>query len=139
VAELTFGQAAGTISIGNYDAVQWGPNTVTTVPNIGITLRNQLYWPPEGIKGPPTLNLSYVNIPELSDLAVKQVGQFNKEERIQTYHRMEEIMADDQDRIAGVTSSTNWFGDPSVKNMQVAREAYNGAIPYVKYWWFDKV
>jgi peptide/nickel transport system substrate-binding protein len=136
--ELTFGQAAGTISIGNYDSLQWGPNTVATIPDIGITLRNQLYVPPEGIKGPPTLNLSYTNNYQLSALAEKQLGVFDKEERIKVFRAMEDILAEEQYRIAGVTSSTNWFGDPSIKNMQVAREAYNGAIPYVKYWWFEK-
>ena len=136
--ELTFGQAAGTINVGNYEGMQWNTNTVATVPNIGITLRNQLSSPLDGIKGPPTLNLSYVNDPALTALAGKQLGQFDKQERIQTFRAMEDILAEEQYRISGVTNSDNWFGDPSVKNMQPAREAYQGAIPYVKYWWFDK-
>jgi ABC-type transport system substrate-binding protein len=136
--ELTFGQAAGTISIGNYDAMQWYPSTVGYVPDIGLMLKNQLWAPPEGIKAPPTLNQSWISNPQLSALAEKQLGQFNKEERIQTFRQIEDILAEEQYRIGTVTISNNWFGDPSVFNMQTARDAYNGAIPYVKYWWFGK-
>ena len=135
--ELTFGQSASTISIGNYEGMQWNSNTVATLPNLGITLKNQFSWSPEGIKA-PTLNLSYVNDPQLSALAEKQLGQFDKQERIQTFRAMEDILAEEQYRIVGVANSDNWFGDPSVRNMQPARDAYQGAIPYIKYWWFDK-
>jgi len=47
-------------------------------------------------------------------------------------------VAEEQYRIGTITISNSWFGDPSVKNMQTSRDAYNGGIPYVKYWWFDK-
>jgi ABC-type transport system substrate-binding protein len=136
--ELTFGQASSTISVGNYEGMQWNSNTLATLPNVGITLRNQFFSPPEGIKGPPTQNLSFANNPRLSALVEKQLGQFNKQERIQTFREIEDILAEEQYRIAGVTSSNTWFGDPSIKNMQPARDAYQGAIPYVKYWWFDR-
>ncbi|HTE85147.1 MAG TPA: ABC transporter substrate-binding protein [Dehalococcoidia bacterium] len=136
--ELTFGQAAGTISIGNYDAAQWYPSTVGYTPDIGLMLKNQLWSPPDGIKGPPTLNVTYCNNPALSALLDKQVGQFNKDERIQTFRQIEDILAEEQYRIGTITITNTWFGDPSVKNMQTGRDAYNGAIPYVKYWWFDK-
>ena len=136
--ELSYAQAGNTIAVGNYDAIHWYPNTVATNPDIGITLRNQLYWPPEGIKGPPTQNTSYINDPQLSALAEKQLGQFDKQERIQTFRQMEDILAEQQYRIACITNTSTWFGDPSVRNMQPARDAYQGAIPYVKYWWFDK-
>jgi ABC-type transport system substrate-binding protein len=135
--EMTFGQFASTASIGNYDSIYWGPNTVATVPDIGAVLMRELFAPPEGLKV-PTGNQSYVNNPEMSALVQKQLGQFKKDERVQTFRRMEDILAEEQYRIASVTSSTNWFGDPSVKNMQTPREAYNGATPYIKYWWFDK-
>ena len=32
---LTFGQAASTVSIGNYDAMYWGPNTTSSNPDVG--------------------------------------------------------------------------------------------------------
>jgi len=137
--ELTFGQAAGTISIGNYDAAQWYPSTVGYVPDIGLTVKNQLWSPPDGIKAPPTLNVTYCNDQQLSALLDKQIGQFNKDERVQTFRQIEDILAEQQYRVGTITITNTWFGDPSVKNMQTARDAYNGAIPYVKYWWFDKV
>jgi peptide/nickel transport system substrate-binding protein len=136
--EMTFGQLASTGSIGNYEAMQWQPNVTGTIPTMGIILRNNFWAPPEGIKGPPTLNLSYTNNPELSMLVEKQLTQLKKEERIQTLRRIEDILADEMYRIPGVPDVTNWFGDPSVKNMQTPREAYNGATPYLKYWWFEK-
>jgi ABC-type transport system substrate-binding protein len=137
--ELTFGQAAGTISIGNYDAAQWYPSTVGYVPDIGLMVKNQLWSPPDGIKGPPTLNVTYCNDQQLSALLDKQVGQFNKDERVQTFRQIEDVLAEQQYRVATITITNTWFGDPSVKNMQTARDAYNGGIPYVKYWWFNKV
>jgi peptide/nickel transport system substrate-binding protein len=136
--ELTFGQAAQTISIGNYESMYWFPNTVATVPDIGIVLRNQLFAPPEGIKGPPTLNTGYINNPQLSELVQKQLGQLDKEERKKTFRAIEDILAEEMYRVPSVTQTITYFGDPSVKNMQVARDNYNGAIPGVKYWWFDK-
>ena len=62
----------------------------------------------------------------------------NKQERTQTFRQIEDILAEEQYRIKGVTTSYNFFGDPSVKNMQTPVNASNGALPFVKYWWFDK-
>jgi ABC-type transport system substrate-binding protein len=136
--EMTFGQSAGTTAIGNYQDATWSVNPATYQLEIGLGLRNQFYWPPEGIKGPPTLNVGYINNPQLSALAEKQLGQYKKEERVQTFRQMEDILAEEQYRIVGVTTSYNFFGDPSVKNMRVPLFAANGAIGYVKYWWFEK-
>ena len=138
--ELTFGQAAGTISIGNYPDTNWATNTVgyNPSPDLGSHLRNSFLWPAEGIKGPPTLNVGYVNNPQLNVLLERQIGQFNKDERHQTLQQIEDVLAEEQYRIEGVTTSYNFFGDPSVKNMQTPVSASNGALPYVKYWWFDK-
>jgi peptide/nickel transport system substrate-binding protein len=136
--EMTFGQTSTTIAIGNYDLMYFFPNTVGYDPVMGLTLRNQFFSPPEGVKGPPTLNTGYINDQELSALVEKQLGQLNLEERKKTLRRIEEIIAEKQYRLSNVTSNTNWFGDPSVANMQTARDAYNGALPYVKYWWFEK-
>jgi ABC-type transport system substrate-binding protein len=138
LAEMTFGQLAAAGSIGNYKDMHWAPNVTGTIPTMGLILRNNFFSPPEGIKGPPTLNVSYTNNPELSMLVEKQLTQLNKEERTQTLRRIEDILADEMYRIPGVPDVTNWFGDPSIKNMQTPREAYNGATPYLKYWWFEK-
>jgi hypothetical protein len=136
--EMTFGQSATTIGIGNYDAVSWQPNVTCTLPDLGVFVRNKWYSPPDGIKAAPTLNLSWANDAQLSALAEKQLGVFDKNERIKVFHDMEDLHAEQQYSIASVTTMITYFGDPSVKNMQTPRDAYNGAIPYVKYWWFDK-
>ena len=54
-----------------YDGAQWAANTVAYNPAIGLTLKNELWSPPEGIKGSPTLNLSYVNNAKLSTAYLK--------------------------------------------------------------------
>jgi ABC-type transport system substrate-binding protein len=136
--EMTFGQFSSTASIGNYESMHWAPNVTGTHPLMGLLVRNAFWSPPEGIKGPPTTNVSYTNNPELTALVDKQLTQLNKEERVQTLRRIEDILADEMYRLPGVPDVTTWFGDPSVKNMQTAREAYNGATPYLKYWWFEK-
>jgi len=138
LAEMTFGQLSAAGSIGNYKDMHWAPNVTGTIPTMGLILRNNFFSPPDGVKGPPTLNVSYTNNPELSMLVEKQLTQLDKEERVQTLRRIEDILADEMYRIPGVPDVTNWFGDPSIKNMQTPREAYNGAIPYLKYWWFEK-
>ena len=135
---LTFGQAAATISIGNYDAIHWGANTTSTIPDLGIAIRNKYFSPPEGIKAPPTLNLTWVNNPDLSRLVEKQLGVFDKNERIAVFRQIEDILAENMYDIAGVSSSLTWFGDGSLRNAQMPREAYNGATPYMKYWWFER-
>jgi ABC-type transport system substrate-binding protein len=137
VVEKTFGQQVSTAGIGNYKDMYWTPNTVGTNPLTGLDIRNAFWSPPEGIKGPPTTNTSYTNVAELSDLVLKQLSQRNKEERIQTFRRIEEILAEDMPRLPGIPYLTTWFGEPGVMNMQTPREAYNGATPYMKYWWFE--
>jgi ABC-type transport system substrate-binding protein len=139
-SEQTFGQWSQTSAVGNYQDTWWGTNNIgyNPSPDLGTNLRTAFYWPPEGIKGPPTLNNGYVSNPQLNDLLLKQVGQFNKDERHATLAQIEDILAEEQYLVCGVTTSYNYFGDPSVKNMQVPVSASNGALPYVKYWWFDK-
>ena len=135
---LTFGQAAATIGTGNYDAIYWGPNTTSTQPDLGIAIRNKYFSPPEGIKAAPTLNLNWVNDPKLSAAVDKQIGTFDKNERIAVFRTVEDILAENMYDIASVSSTLTWFGDGSLRNSQMPREAYNGATPYMKYWWFDK-
>jgi predicted double-glycine peptidase len=40
--------------------------------------------------------------------------------------------------IPSIVGNQNYFTDPSLKNAQMARDAYNGGFPWFKYWWFDK-
>jgi len=137
--EQTFGQASQTTGIGNYSDAYWATNTVGyNMEAIGLSLRSTWFSPAEGIKGSPTLNTGYVNNSQLSALLEKQIGQLNRDERVQTFRQIEDIFAEEQYRIEGVTTSYNFFGDPSVRNMQTPVNASNGAYPWVKYWWFDK-
>lgn len=134
--ELTFGQSTTTYFIGNYETMHFGPNTLAYEPVMGLVLKQKYWAPPEGIKAPPTLNIGWVNDQELSALVDKQLGQFNKEERIQTLKKIEDNLAENQYHITLTTNAINWFGDPAVKNMQSPQHAYNGAIAGPKYWWF---
>jgi len=134
----TFGQYAQGGLIGNYDPAAWGPNTTSTVPDVGIQLRNKYFSPPDGIKASPTLNLGWVNDQKLSGLAEKQLGIFDKQERIAAFRQMEDILAEEMYHVVAVSGNLCYFGDPSLRNAQMPREAYNGATPYMKYWWFDQ-
>ena len=133
--ELTFAQAITTIAAGNYDGVYLYPSQFAVDPVMGISLRAQMWSPPDGVKA-PTTNTGHINDPQLSELSDKQLTQLDVEERKKTLRQMEEIMAAQQYRIALSTYTLNWFLDPSVKNAQVPSLAYNGAMPYIKYWWF---
>jgi ABC-type transport system substrate-binding protein len=134
--EETFGESVQNDAIGNYQDATWSVNPIAYQPELGLGLKNAYYWPAGGIKGPPTLNVGYVHDDQLNPLLDKQLGQYNLEERKQTLAQIEEILAENQYRITGVTTSYNFFGDPSVKNMQVPIEAANGSLNFVKYWWF---
>ena len=136
-SEVTFAQSQSTYAIGNYDSMCFSPNPIGYDPRMGTQLRYYFWSPPEGIKGPPTTNNGYVNNPELNMLITKQLSELDKEERIKSLRRIEELIAEQQYRLTTVTSTFNYFGDRTVKNMQTPRDAYNGALPYVKYWWFD--
>ena len=107
-------------------------------PLVCVAARGRLASAPEGIKAAPTLNLNWVNDQKLSGLVEKQLGTFDKQERISVFHAIEDILAENMYDIASVSSTLTWFGDGSLRNSQMPREAYNGATPYMKYWWFDK-
>lgn len=133
--EETFGQFAPRFT-GVYDAIHYGPNVTSTTPTVGLDIRNKYFSPPDGIKAAPTLNIGWINDQKLSALAEKQLGQYVKEERIATYRAMEDILAEEQYSIGTVYGTLTYFADPSLKNAQMPRDAYNGATPYMKYWWF---
>jgi glutathione transport system substrate-binding protein len=132
---VTFAQSTTTYAIGNYNGMVLAPNGTPINPAIGIALRSVFFAPPEGVKV-PTLNIGHVNDPTLNALLDKQLGQLNREERRQTFKETEDVLAEEQYRLGLSTYFYNYYGDPSVKNMQTPREAYNGGVPYVKYWWF---
>ena len=135
--EMTHPQIASGAWIGNYDDMTWFPNVVGGQAQIGMWLTMELSWAGQPHQ-PPTVNRSYVDNPTLEGLLNKQMTQFDKQERISTFRQIEDILADQQYAITNHTWTNNWFADPSVKNAQPGQEAYQGALPYMKYWWFDK-
>ncbi|HWO72797.1 MAG TPA: ABC transporter substrate-binding protein [Dehalococcoidia bacterium] len=134
--EMTHAQFSSGPLLGNYETMTWHPNVTAIQAKIGLTVRNTLSWAPGVPKQAPTLNRSYIDDPQLTELVQKQMGQFNVEERKATFRQIEDLLAKKQYMIVGVTHSTNWFADPSLKNTQPAIEMYNGGTNYMKYWWF---
>jgi peptide/nickel transport system substrate-binding protein len=134
--EMTHPQIASGAWIGNYDDMTWFPNVVGGQAQIGMWLTMQLSWQGRPHEA-PTVNRSYVDDPELDGLLTKQLSQYDKQERISTFRQIEDILASQQYAIINITWTNNWFADPSVKNAQPGQEAYQGALPYLKYWSFD--
>jgi glutathione transport system substrate-binding protein len=133
---VTFAQSVSNVNTGNYEGMYLGPSGTFLNPAFGITLRNTYAWPVGGQR--PLTNTGYIQNPELNELLDKQLTQLNLEERKKTIRQIEEIFAEEQYRIVLGSAYYNFFGDPSVKNMQVPILAWNGGIGYVKYWWFDR-
>jgi hypothetical protein len=50
---------------------------------------------------------------------------------------MEDLLADKQYHITNITWTNNWFMDPKLKGFKPGQEAYNGALPYIKYGYFE--
>jgi len=131
--------------LGNYgndaaanDTLTWFPNVVAGQGQIGLNLLLFLSYPQGAPKGPPSLNNGYVDDPALNALLGKQLSQFVKEERVATFRQIEDLLAEQQYHVINHTWTNNWFGDPTLKNAQPHQEAYQGAMPQMKYWWFDK-
>jgi ABC-type transport system substrate-binding protein len=133
---LTYADYSATLARGDYENVAWAYMTVGYAPTIGSALKNYYWSPPEGALPAPTLNVAHVHIPELSELLDKQMGILDKAARIETFRSIEDIIADQMCVLPTNTDPLNYFGDPKVENMQIPREAYNGGLPFVKYWWF---
>jgi ABC-type transport system substrate-binding protein len=132
--EETFGQFAPR-SLGEYDALHWGPNTTATVPDLGINLYRKYWSPPEGIT-PPSSNMTYTNDPQISELVTKQLEEFDVEARTAIFREFEDVLAEWMAHASGVTGQLAWFIDPTVKNAQMPRDAYNGSTAWIKYWYF---
>jgi peptide/nickel transport system substrate-binding protein len=134
LVEENFGQFAPRFT-GVYDHMHYGPNVTSTLPDLGVAIRNKYFVPPGGVKA-PTLNLNYTDNMALSALAEKQLITTEKEARIAIFRQMEDILAEEQYSIGLTYGTLTYFADPSLRNAQMPRDAYNGATPWMKYWWF---
>ncbi|HLF71111.1 MAG TPA: ABC transporter substrate-binding protein [Dehalococcoidia bacterium] len=132
--EENFGQFIGRLN-GVYDLTAWGPNTEATNPDVGNTLKTKYYWA-DGDK--PPLNDTWIKNPALNTLLDKQIAEFDKTARQKIFTDIEDLLSDEMPHIPTIVGNQNYFGDPSLKNAQMGRDAYNGAFPWFKYWWFDK-
>ena len=132
--EETFGQFGPRLT-GQYDSLQWGPNTQATRPTLGQDIYDKYY---AGGVTPqaPTLNLTFLNNPEVDILLEKQLVEFDVEARTAAFRELEDVLVEVMAHTSGVTGQLAWFIDPVVKNAQMPRDAYNGSTAWMKYWYF---
>ena len=133
--EETFGQYVGRLN-GDYDLTTWGPNTEATNPDMGNTLKTKYSWP-AGAEKPP-LNDTWIKNEQLNVLLDKQFGEFDKNARQAILTQIEDLLNTEMPHIPSIVGNQNYFVDPSLKNSQMPRDAFNGGFPWFKYWWFDK-
>jgi peptide/nickel transport system substrate-binding protein len=133
--EETFGQYGPRLT-GAYDTLSWGPNTTATLPNLGVAIRDKYFSPADGLPDGPTLNLSHLNNATISDLVTRQLQEFDIEARKTIFQELEDVLAEEMAHASGVTGQLTWFIDPTVKNAQMPRDAYNGSTAWMKYWYF---
>lgn len=122
--------------IGNYDDMFWFPNVVGGQAQIGLFLNLFLSFGGRE-PGPPTLNEGYVQDTELDSLIQAQTGEFDFDARVGIFRQMEDLLASKQYHVINITWTNNWFMDPKLKGFKPGQEAYNGAMPYIKYGSFD--
>jgi peptide/nickel transport system substrate-binding protein len=132
--EETFGEYAPRLFAGQYDQISWGPNTTATLPDVGIQIYNKYFTPPSGTVPPP--NLPHINNPDVNNLVSKQLQEFDATARKAIFHDLEDLLAEEMVHASGVNGTTTYLADPKLKNAQMPRDAYNGAVPWLKYWWF---
>ena len=116
----------------------WYPNVLAGQGQIGLNLKNLLSFAPGWQPGVPTLNNAFVNDAKLNPLLDRQLGQFDKQERVATFRQIEDIMAEQQYALSVINWTNNWFADETLKNWSPHGEGYQGAWHQIKYWWFDK-
>jgi ABC-type transport system substrate-binding protein len=131
--EETFGQFSPRFT-GVYDTIHWGPNTTSTLPDLGINIYSKYYSPPEGVKA-PTLNLTYVNKPEINVLLKKQLEEFDRKARLQAFRQLEDVLCEEMCHTSGVTFTLAYMADPKIKGAQMPRDAYNGSSAWLRFWW----
>jgi len=134
ILEETFGQF-GPRFTGVYDSLKWGPNVTATLPDLGIAIYRKYYWG-GGTLEPPTFNESYVMNERVDQLVTNQLQEFDRTARIALFRELEEVISEEMYHIAGVTHTLNYMIDPTVKNAQMPRDAYNGSVAWMKYWYF---
>jgi ABC-type transport system substrate-binding protein len=132
--EETFGQF-GPRFTGTYDDLKWGPNVTATLPDLGIAIYRK-YYGGGAVLEPPTFNESYTNNPEIDDLVTKQLQEFDTETRKTLFRSLEDVLVEEMATASGVTGQLTYFIDPTVKNAQMPRDAYNGSAAWIKYWYF---
>jgi ABC-type transport system substrate-binding protein len=136
IKEETFGQFSPRL-VGTFDNTMWGPNTTATNPDIGNTLKAKYYWPADASEK-PVLNATWVKNSELNALLDKQIQEFDKEARQKFLTQIEDVLNDEMYHLPSIEGRQNYFGDPSFRNAQMPRDAFNGGFPWFKYWWFEK-
>ena len=135
--EETFGQFAPRF-VGTYDGIQWGPNVTSTLPNVGISIKDKYYAAGGVTPKSPTLNVNYLNNASMNTLLEKQLGEFDRKARIALFRQLEEFLSEEMVHASGVTGTLTYMTDPIIKNAQMPRDAYNGPVPWMKHWWFGK-
>jgi peptide/nickel transport system substrate-binding protein len=132
--QQTGGQFLNGPNLGQYDgmghAITTGLNT--QAPAYALAIRDKWYRGPNGER--PPLNNGYVNDPQLSALADKQVRQLDRQERTKTLRQMEEIIAEQQYVIVYSSTTQSWLWDPSLRNVRLSVE--QGSKRYMMKWWF---
>jgi ABC-type transport system substrate-binding protein len=132
--EETFGQYAPRF-LGQYDTMKWGPNVTATLPDLGLNIRNKYY---SGGETPtfPTPNESYVVDTQIDELVSAQLQEFDTEARKELFRELEDVLVEFMAHNSGVTGQLTYFIDPTVKNAQMPRDAYNGSTAWMRYWYF---
>ncbi|HEX5141705.1 MAG TPA: ABC transporter substrate-binding protein, partial [Dehalococcoidia bacterium] len=98
--EQTFGENAPVIFAGQYDNIQWGPNTTATLPDAGIQIYNKYFSQPTGDL-PPT-NENHVRNADISSLVSKQLQEFDATARKAIFHDLEDLLAEEMVQASGV-------------------------------------
>jgi ABC-type transport system substrate-binding protein len=132
--EETFGQF-GPRFTGAYDDLKWAPNVTSTLPDLGIAIYRK-YYGGGAVLAAPTFNESYLNEPAVDDLVSKQLEEFDVEARKGLFKQLEDELVEIMASFSGVTGQLTYFVDPTVKNAQMPRDAYNGSSAWIKYWYF---
>ncbi len=134
LVEETFGQYSPRLQ-ATYDTLTWGPNTTATYPDLGFQIYRK-YHSSSVASQPPGPNLCYVVNSEIDDLVTKQLQEFDTQARTAIFRQLEDVLVEEMLHNSGVTGQLTYFIDPSVKNAQMPRDAYNGSVAWMKYWYF---
>ena len=107
-----------------------GPKHTGNSPNLGQDIYDKYYAggvTPEA----PTINLCFLNNPEVDELVAKQLVEFDTEARSAVFRELEDVLVEVMAHTSGVTGQLAWFIDPTIKNAQMPRDAYNGSTAWM--------